>query len=94
MSEKELIQEIKKLYDNFEPVRQYYGMELSDDSEKVLAEFKARIKKEYFPNRGFGRASSKASRKVVSDFKKRLIFTSKSITEYVNCIENKRSEFE
>lgn len=70
LSEKELIQELKKLYDKFEPIRQYYAMELSDDSEKVLAEFKARIKKEYFPNRGFGRASSKASRKVVTDFKK------------------------
>lgn len=70
LSEKELIQEVKKLYDKFEPVRQYYAMELSADSEKVLADFKARIKKEYFPNRGFGRASSSASRKVVSDFKK------------------------
>lgn len=70
LSEKELMQEVKKLYDKFEPVRQYYAMELSEDSEKVLEEFKARIKKEYFPNRGFGRASSKASRKVVSDFKK------------------------
>ncbi|MEZ4994938.1 MAG: DUF6155 family protein [Saprospiraceae bacterium] len=70
LSEKELTQEIIKLYDKFEPVRQYYTMELSDDSEKVLADFKAQLKKEYFPNRGFGRAGSKASRKIVSDFKK------------------------
>ena len=70
LSEKELIQEVKKLYDKFEVVRQHYEMELGNDSGKLLADFKDRIKKEYFPSRGFGHARSSVSRKIISDFKK------------------------
>ena len=70
LSEKDLLKELQKLYSKFEPVRKYYEMELSNNSEKILAEFKAKIEKEYFPKRGFGKARNSVSRKVVSDFKK------------------------
>jgi len=70
LSEKELIKEVKKLYDKFGDVKKYYEMELGDNSEKILAEYKAKIKKEYFPTRGYGRARNSVSRKVVLDFKK------------------------
>ena len=70
MTDKELIAEIKKLYDKFESVKKYYQLELSGDSEKVLSEYKSKIKKEYFPNRGYGRARSSVSRKVITEFKK------------------------
>jgi len=70
LSEKELVKEVKKLYDKFADVKKYYEMELGDNSEKILAEYKAKIEKEYFPKRGFGRARNSVSRKVVLDFKK------------------------
>lgn len=70
LTEKELIKEVKKLYDKFPDVKKYYQMELGDNSEKILAEYKARIEKEYFPKRGEGNGKSSVSRKVVTDFKK------------------------
>lgn len=70
LSDKELIKEIKKLYDKFPAVQAYYGMELSPDTEAIVAEYKQRIKEEYFPKRGFGKASSSASNKVIADFRK------------------------
>lgn len=70
LTDKELIAEIKKLYDKFESVKKYYQLELGDDSGKVLSEYKAKIKKEYFPNRGYGYARSSVSRKVITEFKK------------------------
>ncbi len=70
----ELEKEVKKLYSKFRDVKKYYELELSQDTSKVLEEFKGRIEKEYFPNRGFGRASNKESRKVITEFKKISIF--------------------
>ncbi len=70
LTEKELIKEVKKLYDKFPDVKKYYEMELGDNSEKILAEYKAKIEKEYFPTRGHGRARNSVSKKVVQDFKK------------------------
>ena len=56
LEEKELINEIVKLYDKFKLVKQYYELELGNDSSKLLDEFKEKIRKEYLPTRGFGRA--------------------------------------
>lgn len=70
LSEKELIKELQKLYTKFEPVRKYYQLELSGDTEAIVKEFKDRIKKEYFPARGYGQARSSVSRKVITEFKK------------------------
>jgi len=70
LSDKELIKEVKKLYDKFDVVKKYYELELGDDSEKILKDFKDQIKKEYFPSRGYGHARSSVSKKVVTEFKK------------------------
>ena len=70
LEEKELINEIVKLYDKFKPVKQYYELELGNDSSKLLDEFKEKIRKEYLPTRGFGRARSSIARKIVADFRK------------------------
>lgn len=74
LSEKELIREVKKLYDKFDFVRKYYEIELGSNTEKILSEYKKKIKQEYFPSRGFGKARSSVSRKVISDFKKISIY--------------------
>ncbi|WKN42694.1 DUF6155 family protein [Tunicatimonas pelagia] len=74
LDKKELEKEVKMLYAKFKEVKKYYELEFSQDTTAVLNEFKAKIKKEYFPKRGFGRASNQASRRVVGDFKKISIF--------------------
>ena len=43
LEEKELINEIVKLYDKFKLVKQYYELELGNDSSKLLDEFKEKI---------------------------------------------------
>ena len=70
LDEQELAKELKKLYDKFELVRKYYEMELGQNTDKVLEEYKKKIRKEYFPTRGYGQARSSVSRKVVAEFRK------------------------
>eukprot|EP01024_Parvocaulis_polyphysoides_P063700 TRINITY_DN73757_c0_g1_i1.p1 TRINITY_DN73757_c0_g1~~TRINITY_DN73757_c0_g1_i1.p1 ORF type:complete len:237 (-),score=19.24 TRINITY_DN73757_c0_g1_i1:127-813(-) len=74
MSKKELEAEVKKLYNKFKEVKKYYEIELSGDTTEILNEFKQKIRDEYFPKRGFGKARNRESRKVVNDFKKISIF--------------------
>ena len=66
----ELTKELKKLYDKFELVRKYYAMELSENSDNVVEEYKKKIKKEYFPAKGYGAARNSASKKIISEFRK------------------------
>jgi hypothetical protein len=61
--------EILMLFSRFDQVKEYYESTLADSSE-ILAEYKAKLEKEYFPKRGYGRAKSSEARKVVSEFKK------------------------
>ena len=70
LSDKELIKEIKKLYDKFPAVQAYYEMELSPNTEAMVAEYKQRIREEYFPKRGYGQARNSVSNKVIADFRK------------------------
>ena len=76
MDIKALEAEIKKLYSKFSNVQQYYNMELSQDTTAILNEYKEKIRQEYFPKRGYGKARNGVSRKVVTDFKKISIFKS------------------
>lgn len=75
LDRKELEAEVKKLYTKFSDVKKYYELEFSQDTTAVLNEFKAKLRKEYFPSRGFGKARNRESRKVITDFKKISIFT-------------------
>ncbi|MEM1135419.1 MAG: DUF6155 family protein [Bacteroidota bacterium] len=74
MDNKELIQEINKLYSKFSEVKKYYEMELTGDTTAIVEEYKTKIKKEYFPTRGYGQARNSVSRKIVNDFKKISVF--------------------
>lgn len=76
LNKQELEAEVKKLYTKFSNVKQYYEMELAQDTTAILEEFKAQIQKEYFPKRGYGKARSGVSRKVINDFKKISVFKS------------------
>jgi len=74
LTKKELEAEIKKLYTKFKAVKNFYDMELSQDTAVILEQFKQRIQKEYLPIRGFGRASNRESKKVITEFKKICVF--------------------
>lgn len=74
LSEEELRAEIIKLHSKFQQVQEHYRMELTSDTAQILNEYKARIEKEYFPSRGYGKARSGEARKIESDFKKIAVF--------------------
>lgn len=74
LTKKELEDEIKKLYTKFKVVKNFYDMELSQDTTAILEQFKQKIQKEYLPARGFGRASNRESKKVITEFKKICVF--------------------
>lgn len=74
LDKKALEAEVKKLYARIPAVKQYYEVELSGDTAPLVEEVKAKIKQEYFPNRGFGKARNAVSKKYVSEFKQISIF--------------------
>ena len=70
-SKAELEKEVKKLYDKFSEVKNYYEISLTTDTTKTVKAYKNKIYKEYFKRNGApGNGSSNASRKVITDFKK------------------------
>lgn len=74
MSKVELENEVKKIYSKFKEVKNYYEIEFSQDTTEILNKYKEKIKLEYFPKRGFGKARNRESRKVITEFKKISIF--------------------
>jgi len=66
----ELEKEIKMLYAKFKPVKKYYEIAFTNDTSAIIDEFKVKLRKEYFPNKGYGKARNTVSRKVIMDFKK------------------------
>ena len=70
-SREQLIVEITDLFSKFDVVRDYYQTKLSpEDDTQVIEKYKAVIKNEFFPARGFGQARLSVARKAVSDYKK------------------------
>lgn len=71
-SKSDLEKEVKKLYDKFSEVKKYYEMELTKETTKTVKDYKKKLYKEYSTNRGAqGKGRNNASRKVITDFKKR-----------------------
>ena len=84
LDEQDLAKELQKLYTKFPEVKKYYEMELSPTTDKVVEQYKAKIKKGYFkPNGNFGRAKSSVSRKVIAEFKKIAIHQSDVVELWV-----------
>ena len=70
-SREQLAAEISDLFAKFNVVRDYYQTRLSpEDDTQVIEKYKAIIKNEFFPARGFGQARLSIARKAVSDYKK------------------------
>jgi hypothetical protein len=71
VSKEQLADDIAELFKKFEPVRDYYQTRLlPEDSNQVIAKYKAIIRNEFFPARGFGEARLSVARKAVSEYKK------------------------
>jgi len=88
LNKADLEKEILKMYDRFKEVKQYYELDLSGDTTKILEEYKKKMDKEYFPTRGFGKARSSVSRKIITDFKKISIFQKDVIELILHRVEN------
>ena len=69
--EKQLLQEIVKLYQQFSVVRDFYDLQISTEgANEVLTKHKLIIKDEFLPKRGFGDGRLAVARKSVMDYKK------------------------
>jgi hypothetical protein len=69
-SRDELIGDIADLFTRLDAVKDYYALRLNGPSEELVAAYKARIKREFFPARGFGAARLSVARKAVTDYKR------------------------
>lgn len=70
-SREQLIDELLDLFSRIDSVKDYYQSKLNlGFSADVSEKYKAIIKHEFFPTRGFGRAHLSVARKAVSDYKK------------------------
>ncbi len=76
LTKDELVEEVVKLSKKFKDVKSWYEMELGDSRQQtaLLDEVKAKIKKQYFPSRGYGSPKAAVVRKLMLDFKKISVF--------------------
>ncbi len=70
-SQAELIADIAELYKRFQPVKDYYQIQLYPQDEKqVVAKYKKIIEDQFFPSRGYGRAKLSVAKKAITEYKK------------------------
>jgi len=69
-SPNELRADIADLFTKLDAVKDYYTLRLNGPDEDVVASYKARIKNEFFPARGYGQARLSVARKAVNDYKR------------------------
>ena len=70
LDEDELREELKALYERFPVLREYYKMELSGNTRKLLEKYKAALRKTFFTGRRrMGKRARSNSAKVIKDFK-------------------------
>ena len=70
-SKKQLLDDIADLFTKFSVVQDYYQAKINPvDEEQLVQKYKTVIRREFFPERGFGKARRSVARKAVSDYKK------------------------
>lgn len=69
-SHDELVAEIADLWKKLDEVKDYYATRLGTGEVQVIDKYKAQIKHEFFPARGYGDARLSLARKAVTDYKK------------------------
>ncbi len=70
LSADELGADLADLFVKLDVVKDYYTLRLNGSDEDVAASYKARIKNEFFPARGYGQARLSVARKAVNDYKR------------------------
>jgi hypothetical protein len=74
LDKKELVEEVLKLYAKFSQVKEFYQMELSEDTKAFVEGYKKKIRAIYFPARGYRHPRASAIRRIISKFKKVAVF--------------------
>ena len=74
LDQKELVEEVLKLYTKFSQVKEFYQMELSEDTKAFVEGYKKKIKAIYFPAKGYRYPRASAIRRIISKFKKVAVF--------------------
>jgi hypothetical protein len=70
-SQAELINDIAELYKRFQPVKDYYQIQLApQDETQVAAKYKKIIEDQFFPTRGYGKARLSVAKKAITEYKK------------------------
>ena len=70
-SREDLLTDIVDLFTRLDSVRDYYQVRLAPENDAVVIEkYKALIRNEFFPVRGFGQARLSIARKAVSEYRK------------------------
>jgi hypothetical protein len=69
-SRDEVIEDIVDLFTRLDAVKDYYALRLNGPSEDLIASYKARIRHEFFPARGYGAARLSVARKSITGYKK------------------------
>jgi hypothetical protein len=65
-SQAELIADIAELYKRFQPVKDYYQIQLApQDETQVAAKYKKIIEDQFFPARGYGQAKLSVAKKAM-----------------------------
>lgn len=71
LSQAELEEELLTLIDRFPEIKQYYQVRLNtDQAQPILDVYKKRVKNEFFPERGFGKARLSIARKSILEYKR------------------------
>lgn len=72
----ELVEEVLKLAKRFKEVKTYFEMELGDTKQQtaIVESVKQKIKKQFFPARGYGNPKAAEIRKLISEFRKVSVF--------------------
>lgn len=74
LSPEEVLAELENLYRKYPVVQEHYQSELADDTNPLLEQYKAKIRKAYFPKRGKGSRRNSQVRKFIGDYKKVAVF--------------------
>ena len=70
LTREELVKEVEKLYKKFQPVQQFYSLELGNDSTTLLSQYKKRLEKIFYPKGNYLNPSMSEANKVIKEFSK------------------------
>lgn len=94
-SQAELIADIAELYKRFQPVKDYYQIQLyPQDEKKVAAKYKKIIEDEFFPARGYGKAKLSVAKKSITEYKKADAVRGRIDWKYALCLPLEDSGFD